>query len=71
MSRRGAVSRDWAGRSVIALSCPIVVEYANHGVAGEIELPEAWRVALDDPLPTDAFYDWDRLCRALAAQEPQ
>ena len=31
-------------------SCPIVVEYRNHGVGGEIELPEAWRVNLDDPL---------------------
>jgi CubicO group peptidase (beta-lactamase class C family) len=27
-------------------------------------------VALDEPLPTEAFYDWDRLCTALAGQEP-
>jgi CubicO group peptidase (beta-lactamase class C family) len=32
---------------------------------------QAGVVAIDDPLPTAAFYDWDRLCRALAAQEPQ
>jgi CubicO group peptidase (beta-lactamase class C family) len=32
---------------------------------------QAGVVALDDPLPTEAFYDWDRLCVALAAQEPQ
>ena len=31
-------------------SCPIVVEYRNGGVGGEIELPEAWRVNLEDPL---------------------
>ncbi len=31
-------------------TCPIVVEYRNRSVAGEIELPETWRVALDDPL---------------------
>ena len=31
-------------------TCPIVVEYSNHGVAGELELPEGWRVALDEPL---------------------
>jgi DNA polymerase-3 subunit alpha len=31
-------------------SCPIVVEYRNHGVGGEIELPESWRVDPDDAL---------------------
>ncbi len=31
-------------------SCPIVVEYRNGGVGGELELPEAWRVNLEDPL---------------------
>jgi len=31
-------------------SCPIVVEYRNHGVGGELELPDGWRVNLDDPL---------------------
>jgi DNA polymerase-3 subunit alpha len=31
-------------------TCPIVVEYGNHGVRGEIELSEAWSVNLDDPL---------------------
>jgi CubicO group peptidase (beta-lactamase class C family) len=27
-------------------------------------------VMLDQPAPTEAFYDWDRLCHLLAAQEP-
>jgi DNA polymerase-3 subunit alpha len=31
-------------------TCPIVVEYTNHGVGGELELPDAWSVNLDDPL---------------------
>ena len=31
-------------------SCPIVVEYRNCGIAGEIELPATWSVNLDDPL---------------------
>ncbi len=31
-------------------TCPIVVEYRNHGVGGELELPDTWRVNLDDPL---------------------
>jgi CubicO group peptidase (beta-lactamase class C family) len=32
---------------------------------------QAGVVALDQPVPTEAFYDWDRLCGLLAAQEPQ
>lgn len=32
---------------------------------------QAGLVALDDPLPTEALYDWDRMCAALASQEPQ
>src|SRR5215471_264025 len=31
---------------------------------------QAGVVALDQPVPTDAFYDWDWLCALLAAQEP-
>jgi CubicO group peptidase (beta-lactamase class C family) len=31
---------------------------------------QAGVVALDRPAPTGAFYDWDRLCAPLAAQEP-
>jgi CubicO group peptidase (beta-lactamase class C family) len=31
---------------------------------------QAGVVALDRPVPTEAFYDWDRLCTLLAAQEP-
>lgn len=27
-------------------------------------------VALDDPAPEEAFYDWELMCRLLAAQEP-
>jgi DNA polymerase-3 subunit alpha len=32
--------------------CPIVIEYRNHGVAGEIALPDEWRVTIDEPLIT-------------------
>ncbi|MGE5286581.1 MAG: serine hydrolase domain-containing protein [Micromonosporaceae bacterium] len=31
---------------------------------------QAGVVALDEPVPTEAFYDWDRLCGLLASQEP-
>src|SRR6185295_13230562 len=33
-------------------ACPIVVEYRNGGVSGEIELSDDWRVSLDEPLLT-------------------
>jgi DNA polymerase-3 subunit alpha len=38
-------------------TCPIVVEYGNHGVVGEIVLPDGWRVVLDDPL-LESLDDW-------------
>jgi CubicO group peptidase (beta-lactamase class C family) len=31
---------------------------------------QAGVVALDEPVPTEAFYDWDWMCSLLAAQEP-
>ena len=31
---------------------------------------QAGVVKLDQPVPTEAFYDWDYLCGLLAAQEP-
>ncbi|WP_211589762.1 serine hydrolase domain-containing protein [Microbispora sp. H11081] len=31
---------------------------------------QAGLVALDSPVPTETFYDWDRMCALLAAQEP-
>ena len=31
---------------------------------------QAGLVAIDRPAPTEAFYDWDRLCELLAQQEP-
>jgi DNA polymerase-3 subunit alpha len=30
--------------------CPIIIDYRNHSAGGQIELPEAWRVNLDEPL---------------------
>jgi DNA polymerase-3 subunit alpha len=38
-------------------SCPIVIEYRNHGLGGEIVLPDAWRVAPDDTL-IDRLKEW-------------
>ncbi len=38
-------------------SCPIVVEYRNRGIGGEMELPEAWRVDPDEALIA-GLRDW-------------
>ena len=38
-------------------ACPVVVEYRNRGVGGEIELPEAWRVNPDEMLIAQ-LRDW-------------
>lgn len=31
---------------------------------------QAGVVAIDEPVPTETFYDWDRMCELLAAQAP-
>ena len=36
----------------------------------EVLSHQAGVVALDEPAGTEAFYDWDRMCTLLAAQEP-
>jgi len=38
-------------------SVPITLQYENHGVGGELELPEDWRVNLDDAL-VDRLREW-------------
>ena len=38
-------------------TCPIRIDYRNRGVGGEIELPDDWRVTLDDPLLT-SLSEW-------------
>ncbi len=38
-------------------TCPIVVEYRNRGVGGEIELPETWRINPDETLIAQ-LKDW-------------
>jgi len=46
-------------------------EFVAPATVRQVLSHQAGIVALDEPLPTKAFYDWGRLCRALAAQEPQ
>ena len=46
-------------------------EFVAPATVRQVLSHQAGVVAVDEPLPTKAFYDWNRLCRALAAQEPQ
>ena len=43
---------------------PVTIRYVNDRIAGDVDLPEAWRVNLDDALI-------ERLCEWLAPQNVQ
>jgi CubicO group peptidase (beta-lactamase class C family) len=61
-------------RGLVGLDEPMQTywpEFVAPATVRQVLSHQAGVVALDDPLPTEAFYDWDRLCAALAAQEPQ
>ncbi len=45
-------------------------EFTAHATVRHVLSHQAGVVSLDCPAPTEAFYDWDELCRRLAAQEP-
>jgi CubicO group peptidase (beta-lactamase class C family) len=46
-------------------------EFTARATVRHVLSHQAGVVALDAPTPTDAFYDWDRMCALLAAQRPQ
>ena len=46
-------------------------EFTAPATVRQVLSHQAGVVALDEPAPTEAFYDWTRLCGLLAAQEPQ
>lgn len=61
-------------RGLVDLDAPMQAywpEFVAPASVRQVLSHQAGIVALDDPLPTEAFYEWDRLCTALAAQEPQ
>jgi CubicO group peptidase (beta-lactamase class C family) len=61
-------------RGLVSLDAPMQnywPEFVAPSTVRQMLSHQAGVVALDEPLPTEAFYDWDRLCTALAAQEPQ
>ncbi len=62
-----------AGRGQIDLDAPVSRYWPQFRAAADVRQVlshQAGVVALDEPAPTEAFYDWDWLCALLAAQEP-
>jgi CubicO group peptidase (beta-lactamase class C family) len=61
-------------RGLVGLDEPMQTywpEFVAPATVRQVLSHQAGIVALDDALPTEALYDWDRMCAALAAQEPQ
>lgn len=66
-----------ADRGLLDLEAPVATYWPEFAQAGKAAIPvhfllshRAGLPAIESPLPTEAFYDWDRMTRALAAQEP-
>ena len=62
-----------AERGVLDLEAPMQrywPEFRAPASVRQVLSHQAGVVALDEPTPTDVFYDWDLMCRLLAGQEP-
>jgi CubicO group peptidase (beta-lactamase class C family) len=64
-------------RGLLDLEAPVATYWPEFAQAGKAALPvhlllshRAGLPAIAAPLPTEAFYDWDRMTRALAEQKP-
>lgn len=60
-------------RGLVDLDAPVQRYWPQLRAAAtvrEVLSHQAGLVALDQPAPTEVFYDWDRLCALLAEQEP-
>jgi CubicO group peptidase (beta-lactamase class C family) len=60
-------------RGMLELDAPVQVywpEFAAPATVRHLLSHQAGIVALDEPVDTDVFYDWDRMCALLAAQQP-
>jgi len=64
-------------RGLLDLEAPVASYWPEFAQAGKAAIPvhfllshRAGLAAIDTPLPTEAFYDWDQMTRALAAQKP-
>ncbi len=63
-----------AGQGRLDLDAPVQrywPEFRAPATVRQILAHQAGVVALDQPAPVETFYDWDGMCRLLAAQEPE
>ena len=63
-----------AGQGRVDLDAPMQrywPEFRAPATVRHVLSHQAGVVALTDPAPAEAFYDWDGMCRLLAAQEPE
>ena len=63
-----------AGRGRLDLDAPVQrywPEFRAPATVRHVLAHQAGIVALAQPAPTAVFYDWDEMCRLLAAQEPE
>ena len=62
-----------AARGALDLDAPVArywPEFSAPATVRQVLSHQAGVVALTEPVPTEVFYDWDRLCALLAAQPP-
>jgi len=64
-------------QGLLDLNAPVAKYWPEFAQAGKSTIPvhfllshRAGLPAIEEPLPTEAFYDWNRMTRALAAQKP-
>jgi CubicO group peptidase (beta-lactamase class C family) len=60
-------------RGLLDLDAPVQrywPEFTAPATVRQVLSHQAGVVAIDEPAPTAAYYDWDRMCGLLAAQEP-
>jgi CubicO group peptidase (beta-lactamase class C family) len=63
-----------ADRGELSLDAPVQrywPQFTAPATIRQVLSHQAGVVALDEPAPTEAFYDWDLMCTLLAAQAPQ
>ncbi len=63
-----------ADRGVVELDAPMASYWpelrAGEATVRQVLAHTSGIVVLDEPAPTEALYDWDRMCALLAAQQP-
>lgn len=64
-------------RGELDIDAPVARYWPEFATAGKQDVPVRWLLshkaglcAISRPLPPNALYDWDRMCNALAEQEP-